>query len=197
LDSHVALIERWFAAWDQHDVDELLRVAHPDIEVIPENPLLPKLPGASFRGHVGLRTLALWSFENYPRLRVETSRLQGVRGVTAASATFVVDDTSTPVIKRHTDTLFDVELSRIRRARVFLRGSQALRAAQAEPALTPREREVFQLLARGMTAPQIAVELLIAPATVRTHVQNGVARLGARTRAHAILIAMKHGEIEG
>jgi DNA-binding CsgD family transcriptional regulator len=62
--------------------------------------------------------------------------------------------------------------------------------------LTPREREVFQLLARGRTAPEIAAELFISPATVRTHVQNGVGRLGAKTRVEAISIAMKNGEIE-
>lgn len=196
MDARTALVERWFAAWDQQDVDELLRIAHPDIEVVPENPLLGRLPGTSFRGHVGLRTLALLSFEDYPRLRVEASTIREVRGVIAGSAAFVLDEASTPVTKRDTDTLFDVQLGLIRRARVFQRGSLRLQAAQAGSVLTAREREVFQLVARGMTAPQIAAELRIAPATVRTHVQNGIGRLGAKTRVQAILIALNHGEIE-
>jgi ketosteroid isomerase-like protein len=74
LDARTALVERWFAAWDERDVDELLRIAHPDIEVVPENPLLDRLPGTSFRGRVGLRTLALLSFEDYPRLRSSRAR---------------------------------------------------------------------------------------------------------------------------
>jgi DNA-binding CsgD family transcriptional regulator/ketosteroid isomerase-like protein len=196
LDARTALVECWFAAWDEQDIDGLLRIAHPDIEVIPENPLLARLPGTSFRGHVGLRTLALVSFEDYPRLRVEASTIREVRGVIAGSAAFVLDEASTPVTKWDTDTLFDVQLGLIRRARVFQRGSLRLQAAQAGSVLTAREREVFQLVARGMTAPQIAAELRIAPATVRTHVQNGIGRLGAKTRVQAILIALNHGEIE-
>jgi DNA-binding CsgD family transcriptional regulator/ketosteroid isomerase-like protein len=196
VDTRTAIVDRWFGAWDQRDIDELLRIAHPDIEVIPENPLLPQLPGTSFRGHVGLRTLALLSFEDYPRLRVDESAIRDARGVIAASAAFVLDEASRPVTKRHTDTLFDVRLGLIRRAWVFPRGSPKLQAAQAGSVLTPREREVFQLLARGMTAPQIAAELFIAPATVRTHVQNGIGRLGAKTRVQAILIALNQGEIE-
>jgi DNA-binding CsgD family transcriptional regulator len=195
-DSPTMLVDRWYVAWDQRDIPELLRVAHPEIEVIPENSLLPRLPGASFRGHSGLRTMAVWSYENYPHLRVETRLIQLVRGVLMATATFLVDETATPVVKRLTSTIFDMELSLIRRARIFQQGSEALREAQGELALTTREREVFQRLARGMTAPEIAAELFISPATVRTHVQNGVARLGAKTRVQAVSIAIARGEIE-
>jgi len=62
--------------------------------------------------------------------------------------------------------------------------------------LTAREREVFQLLAKGMTSPEIATELVLSPATVRTHVQNGVVRLGAKTRLQAVSMAVKRGEIQ-
>jgi DNA-binding CsgD family transcriptional regulator len=196
LDTDIGLAERWLTAWDQRDVDELLRIAHPDIEIVPENPLLPLLPGASFRGHVGLRTLALWSYENYPHFRIEDRSLRKVRGVLVASATYVEHDPSKSEIRRPTETVFDVELGLIRRVRSFQPASRALQTALAEPMLTPREREVFQLLARGRTAPEIAAALFISPATVRTHVQNGVGRLGAKTRVEAISIAMKNGEIE-
>jgi DNA-binding CsgD family transcriptional regulator len=196
VDKHLELADRWFEAWDHGDVDGLLRIAHPDIEVIPENPLMPRLPGVRFVGHVGLRTLAFWSYENYPGLRVEERAIREARGEIAAAATYVLDDTTSPVTKRHTDTLFDVEQGLLRRVRVFQRGSPAGQVAEVQALLTPREREVFQLLGEGMTAPQIAAELFITPATVRTHVQNGLQRLGARTRVQAILIAMKHGEIE-
>jgi PAS domain S-box-containing protein len=67
---------------------------------------------------------------------------------------------------------------------------------QAGAGLTPREREVFQLLASGLNAPEIADRLFLSPATVRTHVQNGMQRLGARTRVHAISIALGRGEID-
>jgi DNA-binding CsgD family transcriptional regulator/ketosteroid isomerase-like protein len=196
LDSQIEIVDRWYAAWDQHDVDALLSVCHPEVEVVPENPLLPRLPGTSFHGHVGLRSLAAWSYENFPNLRVAAGEVWAVHGVIAASATWVFDETSTPVETRATDTLFDLQLGRIRRARVFEGGSHDFETAQEELVLTEREREVFQLLARGMKGPEIAAELFISPATVRTHIQNGIDRLGARSRVEALMIAVKHGEIE-
>jgi DNA-binding CsgD family transcriptional regulator/ketosteroid isomerase-like protein len=64
-----------------------------------------------------------------------------------------------------------------------------------EPQLTPREREIFRLLALGFSGRDIAKQLFLSPETVRTHVHNGVGRLGARTRGHAIAIALTRGEI--
>jgi DNA-binding NarL/FixJ family response regulator len=61
--------------------------------------------------------------------------------------------------------------------------------------LTDRERQVFDLLATGMTGEQAAAELFVSPDTVRTHVRNGMRKLGARTRAHAIAIAVRLREI--
>lgn len=62
--------------------------------------------------------------------------------------------------------------------------------------LSPREREVMAALAEGLKAPQVAERLGIAPDTVRTHVENAMQKLDARTRAHAIAIALQHGLIE-
>jgi DNA-binding NarL/FixJ family response regulator len=62
--------------------------------------------------------------------------------------------------------------------------------------LSPREREVMTLLAKGLTGPQIAERLGISPETVRTHVDNAMQRLEARTRVHAIARALYHGLID-
>jgi PAS domain S-box-containing protein len=62
--------------------------------------------------------------------------------------------------------------------------------------LTPREREIFRLLALGSNAPEIAESLVLSVATVRTHVQNGVERIGARTRVHAVALGLMNGEFE-
>ena len=56
--------------------------------------------------------------------------------------------------------------------------------------LTPREREVVSLVALGLTSGEIAERLVVSPATVRTHVQNAMAKMGARTRAHLVAIAL-------
>jgi DNA-binding NarL/FixJ family response regulator len=71
------------------------------------------------------------------------------------------------------------------------------RAATDEIAvLSPREREVISLLAEGLTGPQIAERLYISPATVRTHVENAMGKLEARTRVHAIAIALRQGLLD-
>ena len=66
-------------------------------------------------------------------------------------------------------------------------------AARTE--LTPREREVVQLLAAGLSGAMIAERLVISRETVRTHIRNAMEKTGARTRPHLIAIAIRHGLI--
>ena len=61
--------------------------------------------------------------------------------------------------------------------------------------LSAREKEVLTLLAQGLTGVEIAERLYLSPETVRTHVRNAMTKLNASTRAHAIAIAIKSGEI--
>jgi DNA-binding CsgD family transcriptional regulator len=60
---------------------------------------------------------------------------------------------------------------------------------------TNRELEVLEQLAGGATDGQIATRLELSPATVQTHVRNAKAKLGARTRAQAVAIALRRGMI--
>jgi PAS domain S-box-containing protein len=55
--------------------------------------------------------------------------------------------------------------------------------------LTPREREITQLLALGFTGSEIADHLVLSQETVRTHVRNAMRRAGARTRAQLVAMA--------
>jgi DNA-binding NarL/FixJ family response regulator len=73
----------------------------------------------------------------------------------------------------------------------------ALLAPSAAPAhvLTKREREVLGLLATGMTGEQAAEELFLSPETIRTHVRNAMRKLDARTRVHAVALALRLREI--
>jgi DNA-binding NarL/FixJ family response regulator len=77
-----------------------------------------------------------------------------------------------------------------------MRESTAPPETAGTPRLTAREQEIFQLLADGHNAPAIAKKLVLSPATVRSHVQNGVARLGARTRVQAIALAVARGYVQ-
>lgn len=59
--------------------------------------------------------------------------------------------------------------------------------------LTDREREVLELIARGLSNQELAEELFIAANTVKTHIKRILAKLGARDRAQAIVIAYESG----
>ncbi|MGC1456892.1 MAG: alpha/beta fold hydrolase [Steroidobacteraceae bacterium] len=66
-------------------------------------------------------------------------------------------------------------------------------AAAEFAALTPREREILDYIARGQTNSQIADCLRIAEKTVRNHVTSVFSKLGVKHRAQAIVIARKAG----
>lgn len=61
--------------------------------------------------------------------------------------------------------------------------------------LSPREREVLDLLAQGLTGAQAAERLFLSPETVRTHVRNAMMKLEAHTRVHAVALALRQKEI--
>lgn len=62
--------------------------------------------------------------------------------------------------------------------------------------LSPREREVVRALARGRTNAEIAAELFVSLATVKTHVTNVQAKLAARNRVEIARWAWEHGEAD-
>ena len=57
--------------------------------------------------------------------------------------------------------------------------------------LTPREREILELLAEGLRVKQIADRLSLSPATVHTHVRNAIARMEVDTRTEAVALAVR------
>jgi DNA-binding NarL/FixJ family response regulator len=61
--------------------------------------------------------------------------------------------------------------------------------------LTPRETEILELMARGMTPEEIATSLKMSPNTLRTHTQNVLTKLGVHSKMEALVLAIRHGKV--
>lgn len=62
--------------------------------------------------------------------------------------------------------------------------------------LTIREREVLDYLVKGMTNPEIAVQLSVSRSTVKAHVSSILSKLGVSNRAEAIALSIEHGLVD-
>ena len=74
-------------------------------------------------------------------------------------------------------------------------GHRVVRRREWPAGLTAREIDVLRLLARGLSAKQIAARLVISPKTARNHIEHIYVKIDASSRVTASLFAIQHGLI--
>ena len=82
-----------------------------------------------------------------------------------------------------------------RAIQAYLQRSQESRADDPYETLTPREREIFQLAAEGLSNPQIAKKNSLSPRTIEMHRGNLMRKLGLKSQTDLVKYAVKRGMI--
>jgi DNA-binding NarL/FixJ family response regulator len=125
-----------------------------------------------------------------------------IEALRAGASGFILKDVPTAELVRAVRVIADGDalLSPAVTRRLLDRVGRRLPAsATGSPAafaeLTEREREVFELLARGFSNAEIAEALMVGEATVKTHVSNVLTKLGLRDRVQAVVLAYESGLI--
>ncbi len=91
------------------------------------------------------------------------------------------------------DALLSPQVTRRLIADYASRPEPSIAVPEEMGALTPREREVLGLIARGMSNDEIAGELYVSPLTAKTHVSRILYKLHARDRAQLVMLAYESG----
>ena len=122
---------------------------------------------------------ALQAFEIAERVGVWDGLVCGIRAKPLLLETLVAVDACLPRLQTLLRRCNDFDLAR--RAGIQVGARPRLR----RPPLTPREREVLQLVQQGLTNKEIAAILFLSGATIKVHVRNILGKTGARTRTDA------------
>jgi DNA-binding CsgD family transcriptional regulator len=191
------ILDAWFSAFNEHDLDGLCRLADPGIELVPIEQALTAPPGTTYRGHAGLRSLMAPGFERFPQMQLDPGPVRDVAGRVVVEMDFLLDDGKEKPQMRRAACVYGLVGSQLSYVHAFDRSAGAFgdevwrRDWERASRLTPREREVLTMQADGQTVSEIAEQLVLSQLTVRTHVRNAKEKLGARTNAHAVAIVLR------
>jgi two-component system nitrate/nitrite response regulator NarL len=168
----------------------LIRELQPDVAVLDVK--MPELDGlqvanAVDRDALGTRVLMLSAFLD--RQIVFQAVAAGAAGYLSKDANRL-EITDAILAVHRGDTVLAPEVQAGVAAEVRSRWSADL------PSLSERERQVLELIAEGLSAPEIARRFYLSPATVKSHLQSLYEKLGVSDRAAAVAEAMRRGLLE-
>jgi DNA-binding NarL/FixJ family response regulator len=123
-------------------------------------------------------------------LTTYTGDVQALRALKAGARAYVLKS----LVRK--DLLDTIRLVHAGQKRILPEVASRLAEHATDDALSSREIEVLRLVAGGNANKEIAVQLSITEVTVKGHVQNILAKLGANDRTHAVTIGLKRGIID-
>jgi DNA-binding NarL/FixJ family response regulator len=123
-------------------------------------------------------------------LTTYTGDVQALRALKAGARAYILKG------EVHRDLLDTIRAVHAGQKRIPPEVAAELADHAAEDDLTSREIDVLRLIASGNANKEIACQLCIAEDTVKSHVTNILAKLGANDRTHAVTIGLKRGIIE-
>ncbi|MER5498260.1 MULTISPECIES: response regulator transcription factor [unclassified Streptomyces] len=182
-------------AGDGASAAELARTTHPDVVLMDV-----QMPGVD--GIEGIRRIVADPALATVRILILTTFDEdhyAIEGLTAGASGFLLKNTDPAQLLHGVRVVAGGEelLSPGLTRRLIARMTKPAAAVDGDvfAQLTTREREVVALVAQGLSNEEITRELVISPATTKTHVSRALAKLGARDRAHLVALAYQNGLI--
>jgi len=141
--------------------------------------------------------------EDHPTVREGLCLVLEREGFSVVGRAGTVDEGHTAIVEAEPDVAL-IDVTTLHAVRSVAAGgtfidpevrARLMAQPSRERLLTVREREVLSRLAEGRSIEDIAAELVLSTETIRTHIRNAMGKLGTRTRAHAIVVALRRGEL--
>ena len=145
------------------------------------------------------RIVAAWPHVAVVVLTMDDGDASLVRALQSGARGYVLKGAQRPELLRAVraaaagEALLGADVARRLSSYVVASSTHRDPASRPFPELTDRELEILDLIARGRSNTEISDSLVLSPKTVRNHVSNVFAKLGARDRAEAIVRAREAG----